>query len=376
MKNFIRIFGLLCFFSYGSLTVETTIGQNLEVEHNAADVAQFKSTTGTTRINLDGNYAISGSEKRAFMETNNTILRLSTSNNNTGGSIRFSTSGTGSASDKVTITNMGRLGIGTTAPNAKFQVFDNSSPNPFNLTTTGLDNYSGVYNSTGYVGYWGVFNGDYDMDFGTGGGNSTGKVNIVCNSQPKMTIENDGTVTINNQYELPTNDGGAGDVMTTDGAGVVSWQSGGGTGPNSGFRASLSTPLVVSYLTNTTVTNYAEITDTNNDFNPSTGTFTAPVNGFYQFNAHVYMDNANAADEKTIELKFDITGTPGISPTTYDKFSLDGGGGFGDSTDFSTCIYLNAGSTVSIRLFHDFISGINLPSTGSGRTTFSGFRVY
>lgn len=44
----------------------------------------------------------------------------------------------------------------------------------------------------------------------------------------KFTVKKDGTVTINNSYTLPTTDGTAGQVITTNGSGVATWQNSGG----------------------------------------------------------------------------------------------------------------------------------------------------
>lgn len=170
-----KAFGLLLFLSIISIGIPTLSAQNLDVDHNATDVAKFKSTTGTTRVNLDGSYNIGGSEKRAFIETANTTLRLSTSNNNTGGQIRFATSSTGTSTDQMTITNNGNVGIGTTIPSRRLTV-ESVSTNPMQIRTTVADNWSSIYTLNGYIGYWGAVNGTYDMDFGTGGGNTTGKL--------------------------------------------------------------------------------------------------------------------------------------------------------------------------------------------------------
>ncbi|MFK7798188.1 MAG: hypothetical protein AB8E82_12095 [Aureispira sp.] len=40
-----------------------------------------------------------------------------------------------------------------------------------------------------------------------------------------MTVYKDGSININDAFTLPTTDGGAGEVLTTDGSGLVSWQA-------------------------------------------------------------------------------------------------------------------------------------------------------
>lgn len=68
--------------------------------------------------------------------------------------------------------------------------------NPLRIFSTGTSNYTSVYNSGGYKGYYGVFNGLNDMDFGTGSSNVTGKVHLVTMAIPKLTILGGGDVGI------------------------------------------------------------------------------------------------------------------------------------------------------------------------------------
>ncbi|MBI5914256.1 MAG: tail fiber domain-containing protein [Bacteroidetes bacterium] len=97
--------------------------------------------------------------------------------------------------DVMSLTGEGRLGIGTTTPAAQFHV-KTATTNPMRLESTGADNFQSFYTAGGYKGYAGVYTGDNDMDFGTGAGNSTGKVNLVINASPKLTVFADGKVGI------------------------------------------------------------------------------------------------------------------------------------------------------------------------------------
>ncbi len=86
------------------------------------------------------------------------------------------------------------VGIGTSTPSAKLHV--KAGNNPAKFESTSADSYVVFNTSTGYKGYAGVYNGDNDMDFGTGIGNSIGRVHLVTNAIPRLTVGNTGNVGI------------------------------------------------------------------------------------------------------------------------------------------------------------------------------------
>lgn len=91
------------------------------------------------------------------------------------------------------IQNNGNIGIGTSSPPTKFSV-ESGGTNPMRLTTSQTDNYATFFTSNGYIGYQGVFNGNLDMDFGTGASNNTGKVHLVTSASPRLTVAANGDV--------------------------------------------------------------------------------------------------------------------------------------------------------------------------------------
>ena len=90
----------------------------------------------------------------------------------------------------------GNIGIGAASSPSYPLNIHTDSDRPINLTSLGTDNYMAYNNSSGYVGYSGVFTGDKDMDFGTGFLNGTGKVHLVTNAIPKLTVAANGDVGI------------------------------------------------------------------------------------------------------------------------------------------------------------------------------------
>lgn len=74
--------------------------------------------------------------------------------------------------------------------------FASNTGNPLNVKSNTGSNWTGYYNSSGYIGYLGIFHGSSDMDFGTGSANATGKTHLVTKATPRLTVDPDGRVGI------------------------------------------------------------------------------------------------------------------------------------------------------------------------------------
>ena len=110
----------------------------------------------------------------------------------------------GTANDSALyLTNAGgnpRFGIGWSTPTTPLDVklTGGISGNTarFNAAN-GLPMYAGIYENDIYRGYWGSFSGNAeDVDFGTGGGNTSGKLHLTIQAVPKLTINAIGNVGI------------------------------------------------------------------------------------------------------------------------------------------------------------------------------------
>ena len=64
------------------------------------------------------------------------------------------------------------------------------------LGSTRMNNIIEFSNADGYKGYAGIWNGDNDMDFGTGTFNTTGKTHLIASGLPQLTVVANGDVGI------------------------------------------------------------------------------------------------------------------------------------------------------------------------------------
>jgi hypothetical protein len=121
-------------------------------------------------VNTDSAYRINGVQ---VLATNNNLLQVGSGNS--------------------------YVGIGTSNPAAPLHV-STTFQEAFRLTggtsqfySTGM--YMTFYENTNYRGYIGSFSGaSSDMDFGTGGGNTTGSVHLVISASPRFTLNSAGNV--------------------------------------------------------------------------------------------------------------------------------------------------------------------------------------
>ena len=109
-----------------------------------------------------------------------------------------------------------------------------------------------------------------------------------------------------------------------------------------------------------------EVFDTNNNFDTSTGTYTAPVTGFYQLN---WWAQATVTSGSLYDTQLFISG--GVSTGANGSGQVQGGATVGGFSCGGGTFYLNAGSTCTVGFYGSGGAG----NTGSSTTGFSGFLV-
>ena len=89
----------------------------------------------------------------------------------------------------------GNVGIGTNTPSVPLDV--KSASGFIGRLNGGSGMYLGLYENDLYRGYLGSYAGAAeDVDFGTGGGNATGKLHLAIQGSPKLTVDASGKVGI------------------------------------------------------------------------------------------------------------------------------------------------------------------------------------
>jgi hypothetical protein len=112
------------------------------------------------------------------------------------------------------------VGIGTTVPAARLDV--KTTSNYVGQFNGASPMYMGIFEGDVYRGYWGSYSGaDADVDFGTGSGNTTGKLHFTIQANPRLTIGADGKVGIGTTTPAHLLHVNGGDLFVQSSSGLI-----------------------------------------------------------------------------------------------------------------------------------------------------------
>ncbi|APY08223.1 hypothetical protein BWZ20_07870 [Winogradskyella sp. J14-2] len=169
-------------------------------------------------------------------------------------------------------------------------------------------------------------------------------------------------------YAFPTIDGTANQVLTTDGAGTVTWEN--SNLSMSAARATLSTAQTITVANTWTTINFDTVDfDLNSDFDTPNNQFDIPADGIYRITA-MYTSDVNLNNSNTFGIRISVSGGANLQEVNYKHMNENSR----IVRQVTTLAQLTAGQSIEIQARAN-VASVLVIDTASRFTSFSIERV-
>lgn len=213
-----------------------------------------------------------------------------------------------------------------------------------------------------------------------GDGTTAGTLRLMCEQGSHGIKLRSPAHSASASYTLtfPTTDGSADEFLKTDGSGVLSWATAGGTNTPA-FSARLSSALTLNNTTATDVVFQTEFFDVGSCYNASTGVFTVPSNEGGKYCISVTLEfsdgNGNVSDLHVL-MQSTISGSTNSDQVARAESTSNGTLFTRKSLSYTTVLSLSAGDTINIRAYQETNNSSAITvKNGSRNSVFSAFKL-
>ena len=291
--------------------------------------------------------------------------------------IAFGYGQSSSFNENMRIKGNGKVGIGTTNPLSILTI--NSRNNWGSSVGDGWGDFSINDGTNGLaIGVATAGGGTGDIRFWAKGGTERIMFGNVTNGD--VLTSKDGNIGIGTknpstkldvagQIKITGGSPGTGKVLTSDTDGLATWEEN-----QIGFHANLKADITLASNTETQLTNFTEIFDDGNGFNPTTGVYTIVADGLYHFDIKVRWDIlSGSVSDAPVFITFYKNNT--FIERFFHRVTLNS---YNQAHVIGYNIKLQTDDQISIKVQYVSSSSLNV-DYGNGtivHTYFSGFKVY